>query len=58
MLREARVLGLIITVAQIRACQLEAESVGQKGFCGWRGRLDGVSTALDHARHKTLSTCD
>ena len=56
--REARVLGLIITVAQLRSCQLEAESVWQKGLCGWRGRHNSVSTVSDRARHKMFSICD
>lgn len=31
---QAGVLGLIITVAQIRPCQLEVELAQQKGLCG------------------------
>lgn len=57
-LREARVLQLIITVAQIRPCQLEAESVWQKGLSGWRDRQDSVSIAWDHAGLKTILTYD
>jgi hypothetical protein len=53
-----RVLRLIISMAQIRPCQLEANYWGQNRLRECRGRRVGESAVWDHAKHQAVSACD